>query len=599
MRILDIHIDGFGKFENRDVTFGKRINIIHGANEAGKSTMHGFIEAMLFGVSKKAKGFSQSQQEIMKPWKEGVPYGGTMRIEHDGSVYRIERTFDGNGKLAVYNETAAEPVKDPEIFLSSVLGGVTRGTFDNTVSIGQLSGRTGTALVSELKGYLENVSSTENPELNAKKAVELLLRERASLEKQLAEEAAKDYAAALSRIKKLETEINAPENENRILACEKTLEDLTEACTAREKELMAVVDKVSEENRVLSFNGIESENDVEHMDNVCRGICEDYLNAKKHMNSKGRIIGMIVCILAVAAGGYGFVTGMSEQYLCLFGAAISLIGFIVLIVRSVQARRRFAMKEADLLELVGNRLEGNTIDSNTLEKLITENHRFDDLLAKRSEDRKEKDRIEDETADLRRKQSAARKDLEEQQKIHFAVEGKLAEQNSLKERAAALRLAVAENNKIKAKTDAIDIAVDTINDLSESIRGRLGTYLNKEASEALNRITGGRYRGLDVGSGNDIFLSTKDGMVSASSVSAGTLDQVYLAVRLAAAGFVTGGRDRLPLLFDDSFALYDDERLSGALRHVADGYDGQSIIFTCHRREQEALNGQEYTLTDL
>ena len=49
MRILDLHIDGFGKFHDLSVSFDKDLNVVYGRNEAGKSTLHTFIRCMLYG----------------------------------------------------------------------------------------------------------------------------------------------------------------------------------------------------------------------------------------------------------------------------------------------------------------------------------------------------------------------------------------------------------------------------------------------------------------------------------------------------------------------------------------------------------------------
>ena len=46
MRILDLHIDGFGKFHDLSVSFDKDLNVVYGRNEAGKSTLHTFIRCM-------------------------------------------------------------------------------------------------------------------------------------------------------------------------------------------------------------------------------------------------------------------------------------------------------------------------------------------------------------------------------------------------------------------------------------------------------------------------------------------------------------------------------------------------------------------------
>ena len=72
------------------------------------------------------------------------------------------------------------------------------------------------------------------------------------------------------------------------------------------------------------------------------------------------------------------------------------------------------------------------------------------------------------------------------------------------------------------------------------------------------------------------------------------MDQVYLALRLAAAKLLTSsGSGGFPLIFDDSFTQYDDERLKTALEWLASAYGGQIIIFTCPRREAQLLRARQ------
>ena len=56
------------------------------------------------------------------------------------------------------------------------------------------------------------------------------------------------------------------------------------------------------------------------------------------------------------------------------------------------------------------------------------------------------------------------------------------------------------------------------------------------------------------------------------------MDQIYLAVRLAAAKLVQNGRDTMPLIFDDSFVLYDDERLENSTKMAGEHLDSQIVI---------------------
>ena len=129
--------------------------------------------------------------------------------------------------------------------------------------------------------------------------------------------------------------------------------------------------------------------------------------------------------------------------------------------------------------------------------------------------------------------------------------------------------------------------------LSASIRDSFGLYLNKEASRLIEQITGGIYNSMSVDENLHVFMNTKTKLVPLEQVSSGTMDQVYLALRLASAKLIQKGDDSLPLIFDDSFVLYDDERLRTALRWLVKAYPGQIIVFTCHQREAQMLTANQ------
>ena len=79
-------------------------------------------------------------------------------------------------------------------------------------------------------------------------------------------------------------------------------------------------------------------------------------------------------------------------------------------------------------------------------------------------------------------------------------------------------------------------------------------------------------------------------MLPLEQASTGTIDQLYLSLRLAMAKLLQKEqKEFLPLLFDDSFAMYDENRLSAALSFVNKEYPSQVLLFTCHKREAEVL----------
>jgi len=191
--------------------------------------------------------------------------------------------------------------------------------------------------------------------------------------------------------------------------------------------------------------------------------------------------------------------------------------------------------------------------------------------------------------------------IEKQQRIQWELEKKLEHLSDCKDRAAALKRIISENDRLHQDIAAIDLAQETMQELSLSIRDSFGLYLNKTASELISGITGGVYSSMSIDENLNAFLNTKRKLIPLEQVSSGTADQIYLALRLAAAKFIQHDSDQMPLIFDDSFVLYDDDRLKTVLRWLPNAYKGQMILFTCHKREEKALRelGTEFHLVQL
>lgn len=83
-------------------------------------------------------------------------------------------------------------------------------------------------------------------------------------------------------------------------------------------------------------------------------------------------------------------------------------------------------------------------------------------------------------------------------------------------------------------------------------------------------------------------------------MSIGTIDQLYLALRLAAVKEITN--EKMPIILDEAFAYYDNERLKNILSYLSKEYtNNQIIIFTCTKREIEILEEEnvDYNLIEL
>ena len=164
MKLLELHIDGFGKFHDQTFVFHDGINVIYGKNEAGKSTLHTFIRSMLFGIERgRGRAAKNDLYSRFEPWENSGTYEGWLRLESVGTVYRLERKFRKDNKsFRLINETLGKEEEPTKALMDQILGGLNETTYNNTISIGQLKSATEEGMVNELKNYIANLNTTGN-----------------------------------------------------------------------------------------------------------------------------------------------------------------------------------------------------------------------------------------------------------------------------------------------------------------------------------------------------------------------------------------------------------------------------------------------------
>lgn len=176
------------------------------------------------------------------------------------------------------------------------------------------------------------------------------------------------------------------------------------------------------------------------------------------------------------------------------------------------------------------------------------------------------------------------------EKLRWEIEGLEGNEAQLlhsKEEFSRLEQRQRESN---LELQAIRLALGTIQELSISIHDSFGRQLNNAVSETMKEITDLRYTDLRLDEKLEVKVCRNGAYVPLDRLSTGTMDQVYLSLRLAAADLLLG-KDELPLLLDDSFAFYDENRMKSAIRRIA-GRE-QIMIFTCHKRELQILEELE------
>ena len=602
MRLLELHIDGFGKFHDRTISFNDGINIIYGKNEAGKSTLHTFIRGMLFGIERgRGRAAKNDLYTKYEPWENSGTYEGWLRLEKDGTIYRIERRFRKENKsLKIINETKGlEENASPE-FISRLLNGLTETMYNNTISIGQLKSATEDGMVTELKNYIANMNTTGNISLNITKATAFLRNQKRSLEAGLIPEASREFTSLLAEIRNIESEIAGPEYENQLASYQNMrtqVKGLIDNTQAQKKDLD---EKLANGKKVLSDNGFTDRASVDAMSASAEKLYSEYASLKTECNKKSRkILSALTAVLGIAGLGAAAVLGYFNltAYLpvCGAAAAAAVLFFIISLVirqKDKEYHRIFDNTSAELGSLLARHLGDSAVSEDAMNAFRARMGEFSKLCDMVSQSETEIKKFLEDLSSLQTKQAGCSEMIEKQQRTQWELEKKLEHLSNCKNKAKALKRTLAENDRIHDEIVAIDLAQETMADLSSSIRDSFGLYLNKEASQYITGITGGIYDSMSIDENLNVFLNTKTKLVPLENVSSGTMDQVYLALRLAAAKLLTGSGG-FPLIFDDSFTQYDDERLKTALEWLASAYGGQIIIFTCHRREAQMLRARQ------
>ncbi len=146
---------------------------------------------------------------------------------------------------------------------------------------------------------------------------------------------------------------------------------------------------------------------------------------------------------------------------------------------------------------------------------------------------------------------------------------------------------------LQRKARVLDLTLHAIERAEQATMRTATRYLEKRMLVDLGRVTAGRYRRVKIDDRSldiAVWAPEKGDWVDVTQLSQGTLDQVYLTARLGLVRLVTGDR-RPPLIFDDPFVTFDDERAASALALLRElTADFQVIYLTTSDRYDAAAD---------
>ena len=618
MIIKDIQLTNFGKFNHKYISLEPGLNIIYGENEAGKTTLHTFIRGMLFGIEKqRGKASAKDTYSKYQPWDNPSNYQGTMGIESDGVNYRIERNFSKENKsFKVINEDLGIELSQEQI--DELFAGLDESCYYNTISISQLGSVTDKELENILKNYAANLGSTKSMEINIKEAFEELNTEKRKIisENKIGEE---DEIRRYIRDDEDTLELSEREQHTIIASIEQKkesvarLQEKKKDLSARDAKRLEELARQNERKENLYQEVLSYTTELEKYNSMLEQIKSHKQSLENELKSKGidnwetmdmltdKVVNrsnipivFIILTMAFIGAAIGFTVGnvdllyVGEYWMkpaiCLGLAGVCLILSVVKFFVNKKKRNK-KIESLKELKLVLDKLDAAKHEETYCMHQI--DSKKDALeapqeLIKAEEDKEvnsedcsdELKEIEQQERELNEAISKANWILEQKKEKDIEVEARINESNH--------RLEVIK--KAKFEIDAIEEAKANIEKIAAEIRNSFGKKLNEKASFYMSEITNGKYDNLSIDDRLNISINGKKSLIPASKLSKGTVEQIYMALRLAAADIIFE-KDKKPIFLDDAFVMYDNKRMGNTMKFMAESME-QVIIFSCHTREK-------------
>ena len=629
MQIDSLYLAHFGRFHGKRIHLQSGINVIYGENEAGKSTVHHFIQAMLFGVERlRGKGSKKDEYSRFQPWEQGKNYEGSMEIEHNGHSYRLIRNFYREDEyFKVEQLDTGKELLLPGGQMDVLIDGLNKANFKNTLSISQMETQIDQTFGLTFQAYMANVQQTKNQAVDLGTALDFLKKEKKKCQntesqkrlKILQEQAESVHVFEDERHQLMEDISKRQEMLNQVREEIKSYHLADKESRRREqRERMEAIRLIEENNRIaaeyqqkkMTYDQLKAETpdvDYEEIKDHWAEASVDYEElSDRYGQMKGRHLAILFSVLMFGLIPVIAVFFLIDRMLYRAAALGALAGIMFILMlflggnrrrmkRKVCAAKEHFQKMQEMMEqnMFGR---GNKAMMNQLQQeLNVLRDQYEKLqiplqpyLDKYGDDVSlDMEEVDEEALEiLREKEAKILKSLERLHVQKEAFEQRDMELENLETEMTDLQIEVREGQE---KEDVIQECMQIILELSEEIHSDFGPALNQEVSKLMWELTDGKYNRVTVDNELGLKVDTGTGFVSADQLSTGTKEQLYLALRLAMVNLLYPDKN-MPILFDDSFVYYDDQRLARVLSWLSrQGYE-QILIFTCQKREMEMLH---------
>ena len=628
MKINKLKINAYGKLKEKQLDFENNINIIYGKNETGKSTILSFITNCFYGISKNKNGKEISDFDKYMPWV-GEDFSGKLEYELDSQEkFEIFRDFrKKNPKLFnekmedISKEFNIDKSKGNEFFYEQTK--IDEALFRSTVLVSQQEIKLEKQEQNVLIQKIANLVGTGEDNVSFKRAIDRIDRRRLDeigtersrerpinvISKKIAElEEQKQELEKYENIKyeieenrkNLKQEIEKLENESNFL-----------------KEIKLINENQTIENEKINLKiNLRNENNarIDLLKNKIKEINLNYENReeenkkikieKNKLNKKIVISFLTIFFLNILQ--FVFIKNIAINCFIFLTVPITL-AFGIFTTKGIKKRQIQIKSNLEKIELEINNLkhEEDLLEKNNgelqdeinklknnfdlkikAEKEKIKNNYFDKITEHRMQQLLKLENINIEIQNCENELNNKKIELHTLELDNKNLEPKLENLSNIEEK-------LVENTEkmmnLRNLEKSINLAKEVLNQCYEKMKNTVTPKFTQELSKTIEEITNGKYKKVTLNDKTGLMVELESGnYIPVARLSIGTIDQLYLSLRLAMVEDLS--EQKMPIILDETFAYYDTERLKNILRYIAQRFCGyQVIIFTCTHREKQTL----------
>lgn len=687
MKIKNIKVNAYGNIENKDINLEEGINIIHGANESGKSTLLNYIISIFYGISRNKDGKVLSDYEKYKPWNSNEFSGRISYKLENGEKYEIFRDFNKknpkiyNDKLEDISDRFETDKKDGSKFFIEQMG-IDKQMYLSTVvstqeevrldeknqnmliqKIANLAG-TGEDNVSYKKALIklqEKIRDEIGTNKTSQKPINIIEKEIVEINNKIVEtekyrnrkyEIDAEKEQILSELKELEQQKQILQELQNSMKSEEETKNRLEIREKNRKDNIAKINELTNQKNTINAESERVQSAKNHLQDIIKGHKENIeklnseiekiANEKEETQEKEKPSISFIVITAVLAIALICSIILIKNYIVSGILGVAIIANIVFYVinknkqkvNKAKLREKINQEKQYKREKLENQKQQIIANVNTTEKELEKQEEEEKqvnselsmlkgqiiLLEKNNE--KITEEIEQDNKAIKEESNKNKQQIIEKYKDknindllyindyqnyiskieetinnnRIRIKGLEIEYNTivpqldemvvLEEKREADKEKLAE---LREKESIINIAIENLMDAYEEMKTTITPKFTKNLSESIQKISSNKYNKVTINDENGMIIENNRGeYVEAIKLSTGTIDQLYLALRLSMIDELS--KENLPIILDESFAYSDNNRLKNMLQYLtSDLNNHQTIIFTCTDREQKML----------